>query len=68
MAANGTMLQWSDSDSTKCKSFTIVETPSMEEDDIVACMWKMKELVKKEINSTAREITFTDKVHIKVTD
>ena len=40
----------------------------MEEDDIVACMWKMKELVKKEINSTAREITFTDKVHIKVTD
>ena len=68
MAANGTMLQWSDSNSTKCKSFTIVETPSMEEDDIVACMWKMKELVKKEINSTAREITFTDKVHIKVTD
>ena len=55
MAANGTMLQWSDSDGTKCKSFTIVETPSMEEDDIVACMWKMKELVKKEINSTAQK-------------
>lgn len=68
MAAKGLILQWSDSDSTKCKGFMVSQNPTLEEDDIIACMWKMKELVKKEINDAARKSTFTDTIHVKVID